>query len=93
MKAKDQKPLLEHYSVTDCKSLFDAVRQTTPSLSEKRTIIDLTSVRDSLFKDHLLWVPTQTMWADGLTKWDLKLMESLTRFMQHTWLSLRGSEG
>ena len=79
--------------VTDCKSLYDAVRQTTPSLSEKGTIIDLSAVRDSLMKDHLMWVPTWAMYADGLTKRDETLRRNLTKFMGHTWVSLRGAQG
>ena len=93
VKAKDQEPVFMQYSVTDCKSLYDAVRQTTPSLSEKRTIIDLSAVRDSLMKDHLMWVPTWAMYADGLTKRDETLRRNLTKFMGHTWVSLRGAQG
>ena len=93
VKAKDQEPVFQHFSVTDCKCLYDAVRQATPSLSEKRTIIDLTATRDSLAKDHLLWIPTHTMLADGLTKVTPDLMATLTRFMSHCWIDLKGSEG
>ena len=92
IRAKNQAPAFQHYSVTDCKSLYDAVRQATPSLSEKRTIIDLTATREALAKDHLLWVPTSAMLADGLTKLDFGLMKTLTRLMSHTWLNLKGAE-
>ena len=68
VRAKDQPLVFQHYSVTDCKSLYDAVRQATPTLTDKRTIIDLTATRESLAKDHLLWVPTYAMLADALTK-------------------------
>ena len=93
VKAKEQPCVFQHCSVTDCKSLYDAVRQATPSLSEKRTIIDLTATRESLAKDHLLWVPTYAMLADALTKVDFNLMRTMTKIMSHTWVSLRGAEG
>ena len=92
VRAKDQEPLFRHFSVTDCKCLYDAVRQATPSLTEKRTIIDLTDTRDALAKNHLLWIPTHEMIADGLTKVTKDLMQTLTRFMANTWVSLRASE-
>ena len=78
--------------MTDAKSLYDAIRQMTPSLSEKRTIIDLTAVRDVIPKDKLIWVPTWAMVADGLTKTDWSLMEFMTKFMLKTWVDLKGRE-
>ena len=92
VRAKENPTAFEYFSVTDCKSLFDAVKQMTPSLSEKRTVLDLTSVRESLAKDHLIWVPTWAMVADGLTKTDWELMTFLTKFMSHTWIDLKGRE-
>ena len=79
-------------TIASSKSLYDAIKQMTPSLTEKRTVIDLTAVREVLGKDRLFWVPTWAMVADGLTKTDWALMQFLTHFMSHTWVDLRGRE-
>jgi hypothetical protein len=91
--AKHRKPLFEIYCVTDCKSLFDAVRQCNPSLSEKRTIIDEVSIREALHARNLLWVPTDKQLADGLTKCTPELMRRLSALMQETRVTLKHSEG
>ena len=90
-KAKDQPVAFDHYSVTDAKSLYDAIRQMTPRLSEKRTIIDLTAVRDVIPKDKLIRVPTSAMDADGHTKTDWTLMEFMTKFMLKTFVGQESS--
>ena len=79
-KATRTAPMFRLVAVTDCKSLFDAVHQQTPSLSEKRTLLDVQTIKEELSKENLKWVPTTVMWADGLTKFDLQLMETLRAF-------------
>jgi hypothetical protein len=76
------------YSVTDCKSLYDAVRQATPSLEEKRTAIDLVSIRASIPRENFRWVPTTMQQADAMTKYDGKLMASFAAFLSDPKLVL-----
>ena len=76
------RPQIDMYCVTDCKSLYDAVHQSTPSLTEKRTILDVVSIQELIPPTRFRWVPTTQMVADGLTKFDWKLMANLTSFMR-----------
>ena len=89
LSAARHKPLFRLIAVTDAKSLFDAVHQQTPSLSEKRTLLDITTIKEEIqSKDNFRWVPTTAMWADGLTKFDLSLMETLRAFAMDTKICL-----
>ena len=54
------------YVCTDCRSLYDAFHQVTPNLEEKRTIIDVLSIRQSLSSKGLRWLPTVHQLADGM---------------------------
>ncbi|CAK0896986.1 unnamed protein product, partial [Prorocentrum cordatum] len=81
-------PIFEVITVTDCKSLYDALHQLTPSLSEKRTVIDVISIRDEVKVKNVRWIPTTHMIADGMTKEDPKLRENLTEFLADPVLSL-----
>ena len=73
--------LLRQVQVTDCKSLYDAVISSNPSLSEKRTIIAVRSIQDFIQPQDVRWTPTDVMWAGALTK---ESAELLARF--HEWL-------
>ncbi|CAK0858169.1 unnamed protein product, partial [Prorocentrum cordatum] len=81
-------PIFEVITVTDCKSLYDALHQLTPSLSEKRIAIDVISIRDEVKVKNVRWIPTTHMIADGMTKEDPKLRENLTEFLADPVLSL-----
>ncbi|CAK0822312.1 unnamed protein product [Prorocentrum cordatum] len=81
-------PIFEVITVTDCKSLHDALHQLTPSLSEKRTVFDVISIRDEVKVKNVRWIPTTHMIADGMTKEDPKLRENLTKFLADPVLSL-----
>ncbi|CAK0894981.1 unnamed protein product [Prorocentrum cordatum] len=81
-------PIFEVITVTDCKSLYDALHQLTPSLSEKRIVIDVISIRDEVKVKNVRWIPTTHMIADGMTKEDPKLRENLTEFLADPVLSL-----
>ena len=85
--SKDQ-PMFPMYAATDCKCLFDSVQQTTPSLTEKRTILDIIAIQEVIPPTHFRWVPTENMLADGLTKMDWKLVAKTTEFMQWPEFSL-----
>ena len=56
---------------TDCKSLYDhLLSQSSPTLDDRRTSIDIVIIRDSLQRlgVSLRWLPTNRMLADSLTK-------------------------
>ena len=76
-------------AITDCRSLFDAVQQMTPSLEEKRTILDITSIREHIAANNFRWVPSAGQHADGLTKLDRSLMQRLTALMQSPYVRLQ----
>ena len=79
------------YNCTDCRSLWDAVKQLTPSLEEKRTIIDIASIREALrtATAKLLWIPTDQMLADGLTKISHDLRSQLAAWMERPMVVLK----
>ena len=47
-RAVEQQGPYEHYHATDCKSLFDAVIKNTSSMEEKRTLLDIRSIREAI---------------------------------------------
>ena len=67
--------------VTDCKSLYDHLSAVgSPStLQDKRSSIDVLSIRESLKKTGcvMLWTPTGLQVADGLTKDEGEAVECL----------------
>ena len=80
-------------AIIDCKSLYDSVKQSNPSLEEKRTIIDVPSIRETLgSQGAMLWMPTHHMWADALTKVSKDLRARMTQFMDRTRVALRNPE-
>ena len=81
-KATLSKPTLPCYVCTDCKSLYDALQKITPSLDERRTLIDVLSIRQTISElGGLRWIPTTEQLADALTKVDVKLMIRLATFI------------
>ena len=78
---------------TDCRSLYDAIKKVQASLEEKRTLIDLLSVKEHVGDDGLMWVPTTEQHADPLTKLDRTLLETCTQYMKETYVLLRNPDG
>jgi hypothetical protein len=89
--AKEPSTVLPIYVCTDAKSLFDVVQQQTPSLSEKRTIIDVAAIKQSIGESSgkLCWVPTAEQLADGLTKISKALQQSLLSFCMDPKINLK----
>ena len=60
---------------TEATSLYDSLKQQTPSLSEKRATIDIMSIKEAVSETNrnIMWVPTEEMKADGLTKFSVAL--------------------
>ena len=80
---------LRMIQVTDCKSLYDSIVAENPSVDDKRTIISVRSIQQYITRDNTHWIPTQLMWADGLTKTSAKLMQILHTWLQHPYVLLR----
>ena len=76
---------------TDSKSLYDAIKQVTPSLSEKRTTIYIMSIKESVSQGggRVMWLPTLHMKADGLTKMCRSLRASLLAWQMNPIVTLR----
>ena len=82
VKATLSKPTIPCYVCTDCKSLYDAFQKITPSLDERRTLIDVLSIRQTISElGGLRWIPTTEQLANALTKVDVKLMLRLALFI------------
>ena len=69
-------------AVTDCKSLYDAVRAASPTLKEKRTIIGIVAVKEVLSEEGLRWCPTWAQLADAMTKYTPELMHNMAAFLK-----------
>ena len=71
-----------------CESLYEALRRPTPTLAEKKTVIDVISIRDEASVKIVRWTPTTRMIADGMAKDVLMLREQLSSFTSDRMLSL-----
>ena len=80
---------IKTYVCTDCKSLYDVMQKVNPSLDEKRTLVDVLSIRESLAAEGLRWIPTDQQKADSLTKVDDVLSHIMMLFMASTHVALR----
>lgn len=47
------------FIATDCRSLFDAVQKVQANVTEKRTLIDILSLKESIAEAGLKWVPSR----------------------------------
>eukprot|EP00971_Amphidinium_carterae_P069588 1377170-Amphidinium_carterae.1 len=83
-------PSIPFVCLTDCKSLYDSVLQTTPSLEERRVIITVAAIREAVQENsshhpfipaRLFWIPTTEMCADALTKMAKPLRDFMSDWM------------
>ena len=82
---------LNSLQVTDAKSLYDSIVAENPSLTDKRSLINIRSVQQTVSPRQVHWVPTSLMWADALTKLDSsKLLMSFTAWLQNPPYSTSG---
>ena len=81
------------FVATDCRSLYDTFQKVQPKVSEKRTLIDLLSLKESIAKDGLMWVPTHLQLSDCMTKLDARLMVHMLDIMANTRCQLRDQSG
>ena len=65
----------------DAKSLFDAIMSENPSLNDKRTLVSIRAIQETISSKEIRWVPTRFQFGDGLTKTDDKLLEAFRRWL------------
>ena len=81
-RATAQQPLRTRlFSVTDCRSLYDAILKDVSQVTEKRTAIGIASVKESIIRGGLRWVPSHLQMADGMTKMKKALTDSFTKWL------------
>ena len=85
-KGKMEMPMKQ---ATDAKSLFDCLVAENPVTLEKRSMVSIRSVQQSMTPKEIHWIPTHIMHADGLTKIDPKLQQALTIWCMNPWCQLR----
>ena len=76
-------------AVTDAKSLYDCVISDSPNLSDKRSLVNIRAIQEVVPGKFFHWVPTDLMWADGLTKHSRELQQSLHEWLQQPRVTLR----
>ena len=76
--------------VTDCKSLYDAALSENPVVDEKRVLIDILALRQTLQNGMLRWVPTHLQFADALTKLSDKLRQGMMTWLRKPYVQLSG---
>ena len=73
---------LQSVQATDAKSLYDAIISQNPNMADKRTLVSVRAIQESVSGDQIHWLPTRFQFADGLTKVDERLRSSFTRWLQ-----------
>ena len=76
-------------AVTDAKSLYDCVISDSPNLSDKWSLVNIRAIQEVVPGKFFHWVPTDLMWADGLTKHSRELQQSLHEWLQQPRVTLR----
>ncbi len=82
------RPVIEVHMVTDCKSLYDCLLRWSPSIQDKRTLIELASIRELISQNGIRWLPTYLMRADALTKYEKGLSRALLDWLQSPTIAL-----
>ena len=80
---------MEMKQATDAKSLYDLLIAENPAPLEKRSMVAVRSVQQTLPAQAIHWLPTNIMHADGLTKLDMRLQQALATWCMAPWCQLR----
>ena len=75
--------------VVDAKSLYDCIAAESPSVSDKRSLVNIRSVQETVSPKDVHWVPTRLMHADGLTKLDSNLLLQMSEWLRNPFVQLR----
>ncbi len=75
---------LDHIQVTDARS---------PSLSDRRSLVNVRAVQEEVRPDQMWWVPTTLVFSDGLTKLNANLRSTLAQWLMSPFVKLRETEG
>ena len=78
---------------TDCCSLLDAVQKVQPKVSEKRTLIDILSLKEPIAEAGLKRVPSWLQRSDCMTKLSATLMIDMLDVIASTTVQLWSAEG
>ena len=74
---------------TDAKSLYDVLVAENPSVSDRRSMVQIRSVQQSMSPKQIHWVPTFLMHADPLTKVDTKLRQQMLDWLKRPKVQLK----
>ena len=78
-------------AAVDAKSLYDALLSPAPNLNDKRTLVSVRAVQETLASNDVKWVPTRFQFSDGLTKVDRNLMLLFRQWLQQPVAILKES--
>ena len=84
-----ESPPFDTYITTDCKSLYDCLARLGTNLQDKRTLIEICSIKEMLARDGFRWVPTSEQHADPLTKIGAHLEDKMRSWLQAPYCQLR----
>ena len=73
---------LDNLQATDAKSLYDALLAVNSTLTDKRSLVNIRAIQETLSPKQTRWIPTHLMHADGLTKMNPILRDNLLRWLQ-----------
>ena len=87
--AHKAQPFFRQLHVTDAKSLYDVVCSENPTLTDKRSLVNVRAVQECISPQEMHWIPTDLMRADALTKLSSQLREELHEWLKWPLLVLR----
>ena len=74
---------LAFLQATDAKSLFDSVVSPNTMTNDKRTMVSIRAIQETVSSETIRWVPTRFQFSDGLTKIDEKLRLNFSKWLQN----------
>ena len=83
---------LNFLQATDSKSLYDAVVSPNPSLTDRRSLVNVRAMQESLTPLNMHWVPTWLQFADGLTKASVSLRQTFRSWLKAPFAALADHE-
>ena len=84
-----KKPSFDTYIATDCKSLYDSLIRLSSNMQDKRTQIEIASIKEMVSREGVRWVPTTEQHSDPLTKLDRSLEEKMRDWLKDPYCQLR----